>query len=68
MAIHTVMFAEAASLVRRFVDPKHRALGERSFYALYAPAPAIVEAWTRYVDGEGLASTAEAIAAAVTAP
>jgi hypothetical protein len=69
MAIHTVMFAEAASLVRRFVDPKHRALGDRGFYTLYPPAPAIVEAWTRYVDeGEGLASTAETVAAAVTAP
>jgi hypothetical protein len=68
MAVHTVMFAEAASLVRRFVDPKHRALGDRGFYTLYPPAPAIVEAWTRYVEGEGLAPTAEAIAAAVTAP
>ena len=68
MAINTVTFAEAASLVRRFVDPKHRALGEKGFYTLYPPAPAIVEAWTRHVDGEGLDATADAIAKAVTGP
>ncbi len=68
MAINTVTFAEAASLVRRFVDPKHRALGEKGFYTLYPPASAIVEAWTRHVDGEGLDATADAIAKAVTAP
>ncbi len=68
MAINTVTFAEAASLVRRFVDPKHRPLGESGFYMLYAPAPAIVEAWTRHVGGEALDATADAIAKAVTGP
>lgn len=69
MAINTVTSAEAASLVRRFVDPTHRALGEKGFYTLYPPAPAIVAAWTRHVDGgEGLDATADAIAKAVTAP
>lgn len=68
MAINTVTFAEAASLVRRFVDPKHRPLGESGFYTLYPPAPAIVEAWTRHVDqGEAMDATADAIAKAVTA-
>ena len=68
MAITTVMLAEAASLVRRFVDPKHRALGESGFYTLYPPAPAIVDAWTRHVDqGEAMEATADAIAKAVTA-
>ena len=69
MAINTATSAEAASLVRRFVDPSHRALGEKGFYTLYPPAPAIVEAWTRHVDhGEGLDVTADAIAKAVTDP
>ena len=68
MAINTVTFAEAASLVRRFVDPTHRPLGESGFYTLYPPAPAIVEAWMRHVDGAGLDATADAIAKAVTAP
>lgn len=68
MAINTVTFAEAASLVRRFVDPKHRPLGESGFYTLYPPAAAIVEAWTRHVDhGEPMEATADAIASAVTA-
>jgi hypothetical protein len=68
MAINTVTFAEAGSLVRRFIDPKYRPLGESGFYTLYPPAPAIVEAWTRHVDGEALDATADAIARAVTAP
>ena len=69
MAINTVTFAEAASLVRRFVDPKHRALGETGFYMLYPPAPAIVAAWMRHVDqGEAMDLTADAIAKAVTEP
>jgi hypothetical protein len=69
MAINTVTSAEAASLVRRFVDPRHRALGESGFYTLYPPAPAIVAAWTRHVDqGEAMDATADAIARAVTAP
>ena len=67
MAINTVTFAEAASLVRRFVDPKHRPLGESGFYTLYPPAPAIVEAWSRHVGGEAMDATADAIAKAVTA-
>ncbi|MDB4941494.1 MAG: hypothetical protein JWP97_1028 [Labilithrix sp.] len=67
MAITTVTSAEAASLVRRFVDPGHRALGEKGFYTLYPPAPAIVAAWSRHVDaGEALELTADAIARAVT--
>jgi hypothetical protein len=69
MAINTVTFAEAASLVKRFVDPAHRPLGESGFYTLYPPAPAIVEAWTRHVEqGEALDRTADAIAAAVASP
>jgi hypothetical protein len=68
MAVNTVTFAEAGSLVRRFIDPTYRPLGESGFYTLYAPAPAIVEAWTRHIDGEGLDATADAIAKAVTAP
>jgi len=69
MAINTVTSAEAASLVRRFVDPSHRALGEKGFYTLYPAAPAIVAAWSRHVDhGEGLEATADAIAKAVTDP
>ena len=69
MAVNTVTFAEAGSLVRRFVDPKYRPLGESGFYTLYAPAPAIVEAWSRHIErGEALDSTADAIAKAVTAP
>lgn len=69
MAVTTVTLAEAASLVRRFVDPKHRPLGESGFYTMYPPAPAIVEAWTRHVDhGEGMDATADAIAKAVTEP
>ena len=70
MAVNTVTFAEAASLVRRFVDPKHRPLGESGFYMLYAPAPAIVEAWTRHVGqpGNALEETADAIAKAVAGP
>lgn len=68
MAINTVTFAEAASLVRRFVDPKHKPLGESGFYTLYAPAPAIVDAWSRHVTGgEAMDATADAVAKAVTA-
>lgn len=68
MVINTVTFAEAASLVRRFVDAQHHALGERGFYTLYPPAPAIVEAWTRHIEGEALEATADAIAKSVTGP
>lgn len=69
MAINTVTFAEAASLVKRFVDPTHRPLGESGFYTLYPPSPAIVDAWTRHIaEGEALDLTADAIAAAVTSP
>ena len=35
MAVNTVTFAEAASLVRRFVDPNHRPLGESGFCTLF---------------------------------
>jgi hypothetical protein len=56
MAVNTVTFAD-------------RPLGESGFYTLYAPAPAIVEAWTRHIDrGEALDATADAIAKAVTGP
>lgn len=68
MAMNTVTFAEAASLVRRHVDPAHRPLGEGGFYALYPAAPAIVEAWERHVGGQGLDETSDAIARAVTSP
>jgi hypothetical protein len=68
MAVNTVTFAEAASLVRRFVDPKHRPLGESGFYVLYPPAQAIVEAWNRHVEGASLDDTADAIARAVVNP
>jgi hypothetical protein len=65
MAVNTVTFAEAASLVRRFVEPTHRPLGESGFYTLYPPASAIVVAWERHVEGEGLETTADAVAKAV---
>ena len=68
MAVNTVTFAEAASLVRRFVDPAHKPLAESGFYTLYPPAPAIVEAWERHLRGEPMETTAEAIASAVGAP
>ena len=68
MAVNTVTFAEAASLVRRFVDPKHRPMGESGFYTLFPPAPAIVEAWNRRIDGASLDETSDAIAKAVVAP
>lgn len=68
MAINTVTLAEAASLVRRFVDPAHRPTGELGFYTLYPPAPAIVAAWDRHVAGEPLEDTADAIVEAVAAP
>ncbi len=65
MAVNTVTFAEAASLVRRFVDPKHRAMGESGFYDLYPPARAVVAAWQRHLEGASLDETADAIAKAV---
>jgi hypothetical protein len=65
MAVNTVTFAEAANLVRRFVDSKHRPLGESGFYTLYAPALAIVDAWNKHLDGASLDETADAIAKAV---
>lgn len=66
MAINTLTFAEAASLVRRFVDPNHKPLGESGFYTLFPPAAAIVAAWNRHVaEGASLDVTADAIAAAV---
>jgi hypothetical protein len=69
MAVNTVTFAEAASLVKRFIDKTHKPLGESGFYTLYPPAPAIVEAWSRRVEnGEAIDATADAIAKAVAAP
>ena len=66
MAVNTVTFAEAASLVRRFVDPNHRPMGESGFYTLFPPAQGIVDAWNRHVDGVSIDDTADAIAKAVT--
>lgn len=68
MAVNTVTFAEAASLVRRFVDPNHRPLGESGFYNLYPPARAVVDAWNQHIDGASLDDTIEAIAKAVGGP
>lgn len=68
MAVNTVTFAEAASLVRRFALPAHKALGEGGFYDLYPPAKAIVAAWERHLAGEPLEATADAIARAVAEP
>ena len=68
MAVNTVTFAEAASLVRRFVDPAHRPLGESGFYTLYPPAPAIVKAWNDHLAGASIDATADALAAAVAGP
>lgn len=68
MAVNTVTFAEAASLVKRFVDPNHRPLGESGFYNLYPPARAVVDAWNRHIDGASLDETMEAIAKAVGGP
>jgi len=68
MAVNTVTFAEAASLVKRFVDPNHRPLGQSGFYTLYPPAAAVVLAWDRHIEGEALETTADAVAKAVAAP
>lgn len=68
MAVNTVMFAEAGSLVRRFVLPAHKPMGESGFYVLYPPAPRVVEAWNRHLEGEALDATADAIAQAVAQP
>ncbi len=68
MVVNTVTFAEAASLVQRFVDPTHKAMAELGFYAIYPPAPAVVKAWDRHIAGESADQTAAAIAAAVTTP
>ncbi|HVH45796.1 MAG TPA: hypothetical protein VM925_25760 [Labilithrix sp.] len=68
MAVNTVTFAEAASLVRRFVDPKHRPLGESGFYTLYPPAAAIVAAWNRHIEGATLDQAADEIGSAVAGP
>ncbi|MBX3228191.1 MAG: hypothetical protein KIT84_26800 [Labilithrix sp.] len=67
MAVNTVTFAEAASLVRRFIDPKHRPLGESGFYNLYPPARAIVDAWDKHINGAPLEETMDTIAKAVAA-
>lgn len=67
MAVNTVTFAEAASLVRRFVDPNHRPLGESGFYGLFPPARAIVQAWDEHIGGAPLDDTMDAIARAVAA-
>ncbi|HEY8080284.1 MAG TPA: hypothetical protein VIF62_39410 [Labilithrix sp.] len=68
MIVNTLTFAEAASLVRRFVDKAHKPMGEGGFYTLYPPAMSIVAAWDRHLDGEPLESTMDAIASAVSTP
>ena len=68
MIIQAVMFAESASLVRRFVDPAHHALAEKGFYVAYPPGAAVATAWEKYVAGETLEKTVEAIVHAVSAP
>lgn len=68
MAVNTVTFSEAASLVKRYVDPNHRPLGESGFYNLYPPAREVVDAWSKRIDGAPLDETMEAIAKAVSAP
>lgn len=66
MAVNTVTAAEAASLVRRFIDPSHRPLGESGFYTLFPPAGAIVAAWDRHLAGAASPEeTADAVAKAV---
>lgn len=66
MVVNTVTFAEAASLVQRFVAPQHKAMAENGFYAIYPPAPTIAAAWNRHVGGESIDATAATIAEAVT--
>lgn len=68
MAVNTMAFAEAASLVRRFVDPSHTPLGNGGFYAFYPSAPAIVDAWNRRVAGESSTATVEAVVDGVLGP
>src|SRR5262249_1219178 len=68
MAVNAVTFAEAGSLVRRFVDPAHKPLGESGFYSLYPPGEAIAAAWEKRVAGESVETTAAAIAQAATSP
>lgn len=65
MVVTAVTSAEAASLVQRFVVPSHRALGEDGLYALWPPAPAVVAAWNRHLEGESIDETTDAIARAV---
>ena len=66
MAVNTITFAEAASLVRRFIEPHHPPTGEQRFQALYPPAAAISRAWNRHIEGASLDVTTEAVAEAVT--
>ena len=68
MAVNTVTFAEAASLVRRYVDPNHKPMGESGFYTLFPPGPAIVAAWDKHIAGAPLTETMDEIAKAVAAP
>lgn len=66
MVVNTVTFAEAASLVQRFVDPGHTAMAEGGFFSIYPPAPTIAQAWKRHVEGESIDMTTAKITAAVT--
>lgn len=68
MAVNTVTFAEAASLVKRFVDPNHKPMGESGFYTLFPAAPAIVAAWDKHIAGAPMNETMDEIAKAVAAP
>lgn len=66
MAVNTVAFAEAGSLIRRFVDPAHVSSAESGFFTLYPPAKPIVLVWDRHVaGGASVQATADAIAQAV---
>lgn len=65
MAVNTVAFAEAGSLIRRFVDPRHVSSAESGFFTLYPPAKPIVQAWDQHVaGGASVKATADAIARA----
>ncbi|HEX9792701.1 MAG TPA: hypothetical protein VGC54_01845 [Planctomycetota bacterium] len=49
---HLLIFAHAAEMVRRHVDPAHRDYGElRGAYARSAAAPEVLRVWTANLDG-----------------
>jgi len=57
----TAMNMLRGSLAQRGLDEN----GEGGFYTIFPPAPAIVAAWDRHVDGEDLQATTNAIATAL---